>query len=155
AVTDRILVPFEGPGEGSDELAWGQIGLWQSIEQSGLSKTMVHVEPLPAGTTVEDMTHRLRFMVSRHQSLRTRLRFGQDGRPRQVCSTSGETPLEVVDAGEADPARVADAVAEDYQTRLYAYETEWPVRLAVVRADHVLTHWVLVVLHTSNDADGM
>lgn len=154
-VTERILVPFEGAGSGVEELSWGQIGLWQSIEQSGAPKTVAYVAGLPAGATVDGMATALRFMMGRHQSLRTRLRLRPDAPPLQVCASAGEAVLEVVDAGAADPAEVAEAVAERYRTEQFELETEWPVRFAVIRSGGVLTHRVLVILHTSVDADGM
>ncbi|MFL6145678.1 MAG: condensation domain-containing protein [Labedaea sp.] len=154
-LVERILVPFAGEGSGVEELTWGQIGLWQSIEQSGLTKTVHYVLELAPGTTIDDVAGSLAFMVGRHQSLRTLLRLRDDAPPLQECVASGETPLEVVDAGPADPAEVAEAISERYQQQPYEFETELPVRMAVVRRDGVLTHQVVAVLHTSIDADGV
>jgi hypothetical protein len=152
---ERILVRFEGEGSGVEELSWGQIGLWQSIELSGRPKTVKHVAALPDGSTVDGMAHQLRFMMSRHQALRTRLRLRDDAPPLQVCASEGEAVLEVVDAGGTDPGEVAQAVSERYQSEQFELETEWPVRFAVIRSGGVLTHQVLVILHTSIDADGL
>lgn len=154
-VVDRVLVSFEGPGSGVAELTWSQMTLWQSIEQSGRSKTVPYVAELPPGTTVEAVAGDLAFMLGRHQSLRTRLVFDSGPRPRQSCAASGEIALEVVDAGDADPALVAEAVSERYQKADFRFETEWPVRMAVVRHAGVLTHQVLVILHTAIDAYGL
>jgi hypothetical protein len=149
---ERILVPFAGEGSGAEELSWGQIGLWQSIEMSG-SKTVPYVAELPPGTTVQDAADRLRYMVSRHQALRTRL-IPRDGRPpMQRCATEGEVALEIVDAD--DPAAAAEAVSKYYQELPFEFETEWPIRMAVIRSGGVLTHQVLVILHTSIDAYGL
>ncbi|HEU5469124.1 MAG TPA: condensation domain-containing protein [Actinophytocola sp.] len=149
------MVPFEGDGSGVEELTWSQMTLWQSIEQSGQSKTVPYVTELPPGTSVDRVAAELRFMVGRHQSLRTRLVFDAGPVPRQRCATSGEIPLEVVDAGDADPAEVAEQVSERYQKVDFAFETEWPVRMAVIRSGGVLTHQVLVILHTAIDAYGL
>jgi hypothetical protein len=155
-MTERILVRFEGEGSGVEELSWGQIGLWQSIELSGRPKTVKHVAALPDGSTVDGMAHQLCFMMSRHQALRTRLRLRDDAPPLQVCAGEGEAVLEVVDAGDTDPGEVARAVSERYQSEQFELETEWPVRFAVIRGGGgVLTHQVLVILHTSIDADGL
>ena len=48
-------------------------------------------QPLPPGTTVQDLQERLRYLMSRYQSMRTRLRFEPDGTPRQVVYAAGET----------------------------------------------------------------
>jgi Condensation domain len=154
AAAEQVLVPFEGEGSGDAELTWGQIGLWQSIEMSG-SKTVPYIAELPPGMTVSMAAERLRFMVSRHQSLRTRLQLRSGGPPRQRCASSGEVPLEIVDAGDRDPAEVAEAVSEYYQEKPFEFETEWPLRMAVIRSGDVLTHMVLVILHTSIDAYGL
>lgn len=151
---ERILVPFVGAGSGVEELTWGQIGLWQSIEMSG-SKTVPYVSELPPGTTVEDAADRLRRMVSRHQALRTRLLLREGRPPLQSCAAEGEVPLEIVDAGDRDPAEVAEAVSEHYQELPFEFETEWPIRMAVIRGGGALTHQVLVILHTSIDAYGL
>ncbi|MGH3759431.1 condensation domain-containing protein [Actinophytocola sp.] len=154
-VVERVPVPFEGEGSGEAELTWGQIGLWQSIELSGMSKTVFYTEERPPGTTVEHIADELRFMVSRHQALRTRLVLRENGPPRQRCATSGEVTLEVVDTEGADPADIAEATSQRYQSVPFEYGSEWPVRLAAIRHEDVITHTVLVVLHTSIDAYGL
>jgi len=152
---DRILVPFEGEGSGEAPLTWGQMGLWQSIQESGESRTVGGVSLLPPTFTVEDMVGTLAFMMGRHQALRSRLRFEPDGTPRQVLSTSGEVPLEVVDAGDADPAGVAEEIFQRHQRVPFDYEHEWPVRMAVIRSGGILTHLVAVYLHLALDATGV
>jgi hypothetical protein len=154
-VVDRIAVPFDGEGEGEAELTWGQIGLWQSIEDSGMSKTVFYIAEVAHGTTVDDVAAMLGFMVTRHQALRTRLILRDDAPPRQRCSTSGEVTLTVVDAGTHDPADVAEAVSQRWQHEMFDYGRDWPVRLAAIRKDGVLTHVVTVILHTSIDAYGL
>ena len=154
-VVDRVVVAFDGDGEGEADLTWGQIGLWQSIEASGMSKTVFHIAEVEEGTTVDDVAERLRFMVSRHQALRTTLVLRGDAPPRQRCRASGEVTLTVVDAGGHDPAEVAEAVSQRWQHEKFDYEHEWPIRLAVIRSGGALTHTVTVILHTSIDAYGL
>jgi Condensation domain len=154
-VAERITVPFLGGGSGEAELTWGQIGLWQSIVLSGMSKTVFYVEELPVGATLAGLADETSFMMSRHQSLRTLLVLRDDKPPLQHCETSGAVYLEVVDTEGADPAQVAEAVSQRFQSVEFDYGTEFPVRRAVIRHDGVLTHSVLVVLHTSIDAYGL
>lgn len=151
---ERILVRFEGEGSGVEELTWGQIGLWPGADAEP-SITMGGVRPLPAGFTVEYGAEMLRFMMSRHQSLRTRLRLRPDGPPLQVCSASGEVPLEVIDAGEDDPAEVAAAAYARYQAKKFDYENEWPVRMALIRHHGVVSHVAVTYLHLAIDANGI
>ncbi len=156
AAVERVVVPFAGEGSGEGELAFGQLGLWQSIVETGSSKTVAYVAEADPGTTVAAVADMLGFMVSRHQSLRTTLVLRGEGRPpRQRVWASGEIPLLVVAAGEDDPAEVADALSTHWQTVPFAYETEWPVRLGAVVAGGAVTHVVTVILHTAIDAFGL
>ncbi len=155
-VVDRVSVAFSGAGAGEGELAFGQLGLWQSIVQSGNSKTVAYVAAADPGTTVAEVADMLGFMVSRHQSLRTTLLLRSGERPpRQRVAAAGEITLLVVDAGADDPAEVAEALSAHWQVVHFAYETEWPVRMAAVVADGAVTHVVTVILHTSIDAFGL
>jgi hypothetical protein len=155
-VVDCVLVSFTGPGSGTDELTWGQRSVWQSTVAYGSQRTVAGVDALPPGTTIADAAETLRFVMSRHQSLRTRLRFGRaDELPRQVCSASGRIALEVVEAGDKDPAAVARAVRHRYQSTAFDYEHDWPVRMAVVCRDGIPSHAVAVYLHLMIDANGL
>ncbi|GAB3892804.1 hypothetical protein GCM10029964_068310 [Kibdelosporangium lantanae] len=136
-------------------LTWSQIGVWGGMVSSGKSVTVDHTAELPSGTTVDDVAEMLRFAVSRHQTLRTRLLFDADGQAMQNCSETGEVPLEVFDAGDADPADTAETISRQYQRKNFDYVTEWPIRTAVVRKDGVPTHLVLVILHTAIDLYGL
>jgi hypothetical protein len=154
-VVDRLLVPFAGEGTGEAELTFGQLGLWQSLAK-GVSRTVAYVAEPPPGTTVADVADMLGFMVGRHQSLRTTLHRRDDGRPpRQRVSASGEVPLLVVASGDSDPATVAEALSTHWQTVLFDYATDWPVRMAAVISAGAVTHVVTVILHTSIDAFGL
>lgn len=150
-----MLVPFDGTGSGEEDLTWGQLSVWQTTLAYGSSRTVAGIDVLPPGTTVQDAAETLRFVMSRHQALRTRLRFDGGPLPRQVCSTSGQVTLEIVEAGDQDPAELAQAVRRRYQTTDFDYETEWPVRMAVICRDGAATHAVVVYLHLMIDANGM
>src|SRR5882757_5401888 len=153
-MVERILVPFHGDGEGVGELTWAQIGLWEGMVVAGQSVTMAGSAPVPPGATVEQLADLLGFMVSRHQALRTRLRFRDAGTPLQVCVTSGEVPLEIVDT-DGDPVDAAKAVEARYRGVDFDYETEFPIRMAVIRRDGAPAYMVAVYLHTVLDAGGL
>src|SRR5215472_7464121 len=108
-MAEWVVVPFEGEGAGVAELSWGQREIWSVMRSVGRSLYLGGARPLPAGRTADDVAGDLRFIMTRHQSLRTRLRFMADGTPRQVVADSGEVPLEIVDAGDENPAKVAAA----------------------------------------------
>ncbi|MGN9909934.1 condensation domain-containing protein [Phytohabitans sp. LJ34] len=153
-VADRVVVAFEGDGAGAGELSWGQMDIWQAMvrQQSWLPNGVC--VPLPAGTTVDELADQLRYVMSRYPTARTRLVFEPDGTPRQVVSAAGEIALEVVDAGDADPEQVADALRLRYQDAAFDFTADWPVRMGAVRGHDVLTHLVVVMCHLVTDGSG-
>jgi hypothetical protein len=153
-VVERILVPFEGEGSGVGELTWGQRDIWLAMQEQSSSLGIGGAFPLPPGKTVEEIADDLRFLVSRHQSLRTRLQFGADGHPRQVLAKSGEIPLEVIEAGGGEPAEIAAALYRRYDQRVFDYASEWPVRWAVISRQGAATHWVSEICHLATDGMG-
>jgi len=154
--TSRIPVPFSGEGAGTGELTWGQQGIWLTMGKTGRTMNIGGAMALPAGTPLAEMVAVLRYLVSRHQALRTRLAFGPDGTPRQVVSASGEATLEVLDlaAGE-DPDEVAEALRVRYESVPFDHPVEWPIRMGVVRRSGELTHLVVQYCHLSVDGFGI
>jgi hypothetical protein len=157
----HILVPFQGDGSGLEELTWGQRGLWTAMQATGTSLPLTAAQQLPAGATVDLVVAGLRFVLSRHQSLRTKLRFDGGGCPRQEVWSSGEVALEIVDAdaadggAAADPAEVAEQIRRRYQDTVFDYPNEWPVRMAVVGRAGVPSHVVVGYCHLALDAFGL
>ncbi|GAA2601906.1 hypothetical protein GCM10010399_35840 [Dactylosporangium fulvum] len=155
ATAQRLPVRFAGEGSGVEDLTWGQWAAWGSMQISGEADWAGGTMPLTDGQTVEEITRLLAFIMSRHQSLRTRLRLDADGTPRQELSASGEVHLEVVDAGGRDPAEVAEEVRERYETAPFDVEHDWPVRMAVVCRDGVAAHFVAIYSHLAIDGYGI
>ncbi len=153
-MAERILVPFHGEGEGVGELTWAQIGLWEGMVVAGRSVTMAGSAPLPPTWTVQRQAELLGFIVGRHQALRTRLRFRDTGPPLQVCVAAGEVPLEIVDT-DGDPVEAARIVEARYREVDFDYETEFPIRMAVIRREGRTAYLVVVYLHTVLDAGGL
>jgi hypothetical protein len=151
---ERIMVAFEGDGAGEGPLSWGQSENWSTIQAIGNWFPLGGVKPLPPGTTLDDIAAELRYLMSRYQPMRTRLRFDAEGRPLQVVSGSGEIALEVVDAGDEDPGAVADAVSERYRSAELDFTTGWPVRMGVVRHQGEPTHLVVLMSHLAVDGTG-
>jgi hypothetical protein len=154
SATERIMVEFEGEGAGEGELSWGQKEYWSAVLAQKTWGPMGGVKPLPAGTTVEEIADELRYLISRYQPMRTRLRFDAEERPIQVVFGSGQIPLEIVEAGDADPDQVAQAVADRYRNTDLDFAAEWPLRMAVVRHQGQLTHMAVLISHFATDAAG-
>jgi len=155
SVADHIMVPFAGSGSGAGPLSWGQQEMWGAIQRMGSSLALGGVSTLQPGMTVEMAATVLSFIVGRHPSLRTRLRPGPGGRVEQVVAAAGEVRLEIVDAGDTDPAEVAEAIRGRYHDAEFDYADEWPVRMAVIRHRGALTHTVAMYCHLALDGEGL
>jgi hypothetical protein len=149
-----MRVTFEGDGAGVGPLSWGQLDIWVKMGVLGQSLAMGGARPLPAGTGVQDVADELRFLMGRYESMRTRLLPGGAGLPWQVVHGRGEISLEVVDAGERDPAEVAAQVEARYLAAPFDHVNEWPVRMAAVHAGGECSHAVLVMSHLVLDGAG-
>jgi Condensation domain len=151
----KVAVAFEGAGSGEQQLTWAQNDVWQGMVTTGEAATVSGVHELPPTTTVEELADLLRFIQSRHQALRTRLRLDADGTPHQVCSASGQNWLTVVEAGDAEPALVAEEMRRRLEQQPFDYRNDWPVRMAVITCHAVVSHVVTVYLHLMIDAGGI
>jgi hypothetical protein len=109
---------------------------------------------LPEGTSLAEMEAFLRFMVSHHAALRSKLRF-TDGRPSQVIVASGAVPLQVADIDDEDPAAVAEQMRSRYELTWFDHENEFPVRMGVVRQSGVLRAIALGFCHVMVDGAGL
>jgi hypothetical protein len=154
-MTGNVVVQFAGDGSGVAELSWGQQQIWSVMQAKGSSLPLGGARALPPGQTVADVAAGLRFIMSRHQALRTRLRFGPDGGTQQAVHASGAITLEVVDAGDRDPGEVAADVAAKYKAQGFDYENEWPLRMAVITHDGSATHVAQMICHIALDAFGL
>lgn len=160
AAVDRIMVAFHGEGSGEADLSWGQKENWSAIVSQDTWIPLGGVKPLPEDTTVEDIAAELSYLMGRYQPMRTRLRFDERGRPRQVVHAEGEIALELVDADDGDPdaAEAAEAAVaatlDRYRNTPMDFTAEWPVRMALVRRGSRLTHMVVLISHLATDATG-
>jgi condensation domain-containing protein len=153
-VTDRLPVRFTGAGGGVEPLSWGQLELWTAMLRQLSWMPIGAVHALPPGTTVEDVAAELRFLLSRYETARTRLRFDADG-VKQVIADAGEVPLEIVDAEPGDdPDVVAERLWRQYRAADHDFAADWPVRMAVVRHRGLPTHKILVMCHLVTDGAG-
>jgi hypothetical protein len=135
--TDRIRVPFAGPGAGTAPLTWGQKAILHDMRETGWALNLSAVRALPAATTVADVAARLGSLISRYPALRMRLDTDESGHPRQVVHASGEITLNVVDVRDAEGPgdvlrRASDLWYERLFTRLDLYR-DWPMRMTVFR----------------------
>lgn len=154
-VTSRMILPFQGTGCGVGELTWGQQSIWQTMRRTGRTMNIGGTVPLAPGTTLDEMATMLRYIVSRHQTLRTRFRLS-DGLPQQVVSESGEIALDIVDVdADASAGAAAEELRSHYEFTPFDHPDEWPVRMGVVRQAGAPTHLVVQYCHLVIDGFGI
>lgn len=149
----RITVPFEGEGSGVGELTWGQFAAWRSMQVVEATEWAGGTMPLAAGTTVREVATTLGFIMSRHQSLRTRLQPDGDGPPKQILASSGAVTLEVYDDDGA-PEALAATIRARYEAAPWDPFTDWPVRMAVVADGEQALWFVALYCHMVIDGYG-
>jgi Condensation domain len=154
-MAERIIVSFSGLSTGSGPLSWGQQQLWRAMVEMDSSLGIGGVVPLQAGESAQGKAEELGFFLHRYEALRTRLSFGPGGEVTQVVSGSGQTWVDVYDAGGADPQEAAEAVFAQWRANKYDYANEFPMRLAVMRKDGVATHVIAMLCHIAADAVGV
>jgi hypothetical protein len=154
---NRILVQFKGEGSGVEELSWGQRAQWGSITiENGVVRSAGGTMALEEGVELIFFSHLLAFLMSRHQSLRTKFQVDAAGEPTQVVYESGEHGFDVVDAADdEDPAEVAEAVRLKYESVNWDIYNEWPVRMAVILHHGKPSHFVALYAHNVIDGYGL
>lgn len=154
-MAETILVRFAGDGSGTGQLTWAQRNVWWMMEMLGTPAMVGGTMPLQEGTKVEHVVNVLSFIMSRHQSLRTRIKVESDGTPIQILFESGEVALEIhdVDDGE-DPAQLAESIRERFENEPFDIEHDWPVRMAVIRERGVPVQFAAMYPHMAIDAYG-
>lgn len=150
----RILVQFKGEGSGAEQLSWGQWAQWGAYQTDGRVVSAGGMMALAEGVTVEQLTNLMGLILSRHQSLRTRIQLDEKGVPHQVVQESGEVVLEVAEAGD-DPAEMAEAIRGRYDDLGWDIFEGDPVRMAVVCKNGVASHFVAMYNHFLIDGSGI
>lgn len=148
-MSDRITIPFSGPGAGTAPLSWGQKAILRDMRATGWTHNSSGAQQLPHGTTVEAVAENLRRLVSRYPALRMRLGTDATGRACQVVSESGEIDLEVVNV--ADVGKFVDDLCYAWMVTPIDPYQQWSLRMAVIRHRDVTLYRVIMVGHLAAD----
>lgn len=153
----RVHAEFAGERAGTAPLTWGQQGMWSAIQRNPpghFNIPMVLAVPRRPPATVSRVVAAIGQVVSRHESLRTRI-VVEDGGPRQQVARSARLPVDVVDVGGGEA--VVGAVAElcdRLSAAAFEYPQEWPLRVGLVAVDGEVRRIVLVFCHVATDWQG-
>ncbi|MBO4204599.1 condensation domain-containing protein [Micromonospora echinofusca] len=150
---------FAGGSSRSGPVTWGQRAVWLTVDlfrspQAFVSLRRVLAVSPRADVDVPRALRALGALVSRHESLRTRVRL-VDGELRQEAAGRGRLPVRV--HAVADPAADPDgrAAAELLTGQLgdppFDHGTEWPLRAGLVTVDGRVRQLVVVFSHSTVD----
>jgi hypothetical protein len=138
-------------GDRTSSLCWSHRYIWldhhhRPTDAQGELNFMVSVDP-PPGSTVASLRLAADNMVRRHEGLRTT--YDLTG-PVQRVHPPGPMPVEVYDTAVLDRSAVAAAI-QQFTTRPFQIEREWPIRGLIVTTNGVPTRIVVVGHHVSVD----
>jgi hypothetical protein len=153
-----VYAEFRGDRATGAPLTWGQRAIWKAITEftphtSWLNLCRLLTVPRRAGADVASVTGAIGALMSRHESLRTRIEE-TGGERRQVTAASGRLPVAVVecaDGGTDDGLSAAQEVLDRIGQPPYDYTGEWPVRAALVLVGGRVRHVALVFSHVAAD----
>ncbi|GIG60035.1 hypothetical protein Lfu02_44070 [Longispora fulva] len=144
-------VTFQGGRAGDAPLTWGQRAIWNAIMRTvpgdhffNFGRILRLRTPVP----VERARRAVADLVARHESLRTVFPVS-DGEPRQRISAAGE--LDVLELADSEnPEAVRDRLEAD----TFDYPAEWPVRVALLVGDGLVSTVIVVFCHLAADGNG-
>ncbi|QFZ21238.1 condensation domain-containing protein [Saccharothrix syringae] len=153
--SERIAVPFSGPGAGTAPLAWGQKAIMKDMRVTGWTHNNSGAHPLPDGLTVADVAERLGRLMGKHPALRMRLGTDDEGRPCQEVVGSGEIDLEVFTfADDLDRSAAVDFGNRLWFDWMMEPLSPWLLRMAVMQHRGAAVYLVLTVGHLVADGVG-
>ncbi len=147
-------IDFAGDATGPFPLTWGQQAIWAAIGRTApndhyfnLDRVLI-VPPKVTPLTVEAALAAVGTVMSRHASLRTRIRAG-----RQHVDATGTLDA-VIETATGDVEATATALADRLTGTRFRYDEEYPLRVGLVVAGDGVRAIVLGFCHLATDGHG-
>ncbi|MFW6690933.1 condensation domain-containing protein [Streptomyces sp. MAR4 CNX-425] len=156
---------------GEGPVTWGQWAIRRAMldtEPDDHGTNVKLVLPVDPALTTDRAVEAVRGLLTVYDALRTRIRVGDGGVMRQELDGAGTFDVYLFDVEDSEYAGatgangaaaaadgLADAVERRWRTVRFAYDGEWPVRAALVRAGGRVVRAVLVLAHVATDAMGL
>jgi hypothetical protein len=157
--TDRhIEFAFSGGRSGSGPATWGQSAKWDVVRGLGTDMARYNVtggSTLPAPVPVARIAEVVRDLLLRHDSLRTRLRTGDDGALTQTVYARGAVPVVCRRCAPGEVTETSHALYFQLQATPFDGEDEWPVRIGIVEAAGLAHYVIFSLTHTAVDGSGL
>lgn len=131
-----MSVGYQGSGDRSGPLAWGQQALWNACRRTRPEDRYFNFSrdfavPPDHAFDVDRVAGALSRVLARHEALRTTLRADEE-RPEQVVRSAGRLDVEVLRCAPVDVDTVVAATMAEYEARTFDYVGELPLRVAFV-----------------------
>jgi hypothetical protein len=143
------MVEFQAARAAEAPLTWGQQALWAAIRRTRPADSYFNYTRRMdvGGHTVDEVLTAIGAVVSRHEALRTRL-SDESADPLQRIAARGTLDVELVDPSDVD------SVVARFEAQPYAYDTDWPIRAAIVVDAGTPVELVLGFCHLAADFTG-
>ncbi|MBO3751362.1 hypothetical protein J5X84_35260 [Streptosporangiaceae bacterium NEAU-GS5] len=128
-----VAVPFTGQRDGEGPMTWGQRHIWRLTEwldDGDPYFNMAWTLAVPGRPGLDRVLGALRALLERHESLRTTW----EGRTQRI-TRSGTLTVDLYEAGDRRPLALAKELAEELAAKGFRYDSELPMRCALVLAD--------------------
>jgi hypothetical protein len=134
-----LSVAYQGSGDRSGPLAWGQQALWNACQRTRPEDRYFNFSrdftvPPEHAFDVDRVGGALSRVLGRHEALRTTL-LADEPRPVQVVRSAGRLDVEVRRCAPDDVDAVVAATMAEYEARTFDYVGELPLRVAFVVTD--------------------
>lgn len=149
---------FSGGRSGSGPATWGQSAKWNVVRDLGTDAARYNVtggSPVPTPVPVARIADVVRDLVLLHDSLRTKLRTGDDGRLAQVAHPSGAVPVVSRSCAPDEVTETSHALYFQLQATPFDVAHEWPVRVGIVECAGSAYYVIFSLPHTAADGWGL
>jgi hypothetical protein len=154
-VSGPLFAEFHGERTGVEPLTWGQRSIWDTVARLAPADHFLNVRrvlslSVRAGVTPAAAASAVGRLMSRHETLRTRVRL-VGSEPQQVLAGAGRLAIGSVEAAPDDLDAVAGALRDRLVAPPFDYPREWPLRVGLVTCAGLVRRVALVVSHLSVD----
>ncbi|MGA5898076.1 condensation domain-containing protein [Streptomyces venetus] len=148
---DTITIHFEGKRDAIAPLTWAQ---QRTSRGSRLKyRPFVHVQPVPPGKSLHEVSNAVKWAFEEFESLRTIFPLDADGNPYQKVEKVGSVEIAKVPARKPAETDIQDAIHR-LRAERFDITTEFGALFAIVTCADVPTHLICLVSHLAVDDQG-
>jgi hypothetical protein len=128
-----VTAEFTDCRSGDAPLTWGQRGIWDAMGRNPVANfNLFFDDDVPDGATPEAVAAAVGRVVARHEALRTTVRLGPDGEPRQIVAPAGRLVLGGIDCAPGALPETLRALRVAANATPFDHDGELPLRVRLV-----------------------